>query len=461
MVEAVAEPRAWRRVRLGLTAARAVVVASAMGLIAATYIKPPTPSPGVLTAPVMRQVLAKTVVIRGTVVTGEAIAVTPASAQGATRLVVTRLFKQPGEQVWPGDVVIEVSGRPLIALPGTSPAYRDLRPGDHGQDVAQLQAALRSLGYPGGDPSATFGPGTKAAITQLYRRLGYAVPTTGGLDDVDDLPALQAAAQAVTDAQRSVDMDARRVADAQAALAAAQSASPRVPSEVVQATRALAAAETRLGDTAQKLASAQRAQRLLIAATGAEMPLSEFVFLPTFPAVLDSVNGHVGSTVSAPLLTIDTGPIVVSAVVGHGDVHIVKAGQNVTLAAEQIGRQARGLLAAVGPYRPAVQNPSSLDTPLPAGHLITVTPTPALSATWLGLNVRVTITVASTPGRVLVVPMAALTDTQDGSASVVVVTPDGAQSAVPVIAGLDAGGLVEVTPAAGARLQPGDRVVIA
>lgn len=461
-------PQAIPRQRVYLTIASVAALVAAGSLIAITFVKIPArwaadrerSQAGVLTAPVVSQVLTKTVVVRGTVVAADAIAVTPARAEGATPPVVTRLLKRPGDQVGPGDVVIEVSGRPLIALSGAVPAHRDLRPGDQGPDVAALQAALRSLGYPGGDPSATFGPGTKAAVTALYRRLGYAVPTTGGLGEAGDLPALQAAARAVTRAQRSVDSGQQRVADAQAALAAAQSASPVVPSAVAEATSARAAAETALGHAAEDLTAALRAQRFLVATTGAEMPLSEFVFLPAFPAVLGSLNGRVGSTVSAPLLTIDTGPLVVSAVLGHGEHDLVKVEQDVALAAEQINQRTRGKLAAIGPYRPATQNPSSLDSPLPVGYPITVTPTPAFSAAWLGLNVRVTITAVSTPGPVLVVPVAALSATHNGTTSVTVMTANGTRTAVPVTAGLDVSGLVEVTPAAGARLQPGDQVVI-
>jgi HlyD family secretion protein len=451
-----------RRQRIVLIIASATALVWGASVIATMFGETPSrsaadrrsPSAGVLTAPVMSQVLTRTVVVRGTVVTARTVAVTPAGAPGAPRLVVTRLGRRPGDQIRSGDVVIEVSGRPLIALPGAMPAHRDLRPGDTGEDVAQLQAALRSLGYPGGDPSGTFGSGTKAAVAALYRGLGYPVPTTGGLADVD------AAAQAVTGGQRAIDLGRQRVAQAQVALAAAQTASPPVPSAIERATQALARATADLGDAAEHLANAQRTLRLLVARTGAEMPLSEFVFLPTLPAVLGSVNGRVGSTVSTPLVTIDTGPLVVSAVLGPGDHGLVKTGQDVTVAAEQIDQQARGRLAAIGSYRPATQNPSSLDAPLPAGYPITVTPANALPATWLGLNVRVTITAAATSGRVLVVPVAALSATRDGATSVSVLNPDSTRTAVPVTAGLDANGLVEVLPAAGARLRPGDRVVI-
>ncbi|MGE5829497.1 MAG: peptidoglycan-binding domain-containing protein, partial [Micromonosporaceae bacterium] len=267
------------RSRRVLLAIAGVAVLASGSLIAAAVVRSPAQSqpPSALTAPVLRKVLTRTVVIRGTVVAASVVAVTAVRAPGAPPPVVTRLVKGPGDAIEPGDVVIEVSGRPLIALPGVVPARRDLRPGDSGADVAQLQAALRQLGYPGGDPSASFGPGTKAAITQLYRRLGYAVPTTGGRDDLGDLPALRAAAQAVSQARQFLARGEQRVAAAQADLTEAQSAHPRDPTAVDHANAALAVAATDLRVAADSLARAQQAQRQAIATTGALMPLSEVV----------------------------------------------------------------------------------------------------------------------------------------------------------------------------------------
>lgn len=74
-------------------------------------------------------------------------------------------------------MIVEVSGRPLVALQGAVPAYRDLVPGDTGADVAQLQRGLAAIGYPaGGDTAGTFGAGTAAAVAAFYTALGYTLP---------------------------------------------------------------------------------------------------------------------------------------------------------------------------------------------------------------------------------------------------------------------------------------------
>ena len=72
-----------------------------------------------------------------------------------------------------GELLAEVSGRPVLVFPGRFQAYRDLTAGDSGPDVLQLQAALRSAGFPIEDRAGQLGPATARAIRQVYRRAGY------------------------------------------------------------------------------------------------------------------------------------------------------------------------------------------------------------------------------------------------------------------------------------------------
>jgi peptidoglycan hydrolase-like protein with peptidoglycan-binding domain len=91
--------------------------------------------------------------------------------------IVTKIILPPGSFVQPGNVIIEVAGRPFFVFPGTVPAYRDLAPGESGSDVAQLQAGLQEIGYStGGDTGGTYGPGTAAAVAAYYHAIGYQVP---------------------------------------------------------------------------------------------------------------------------------------------------------------------------------------------------------------------------------------------------------------------------------------------
>lgn len=48
-----------------------------------------------------------------------------------------------------------------------------------GPDVAQLQVALRSLGYQIPESEGAFGPATKEAVTALYKDRGYSATRVG------------------------------------------------------------------------------------------------------------------------------------------------------------------------------------------------------------------------------------------------------------------------------------------
>jgi hypothetical protein len=87
----------------------------------------------------------------------------------------------------------------------------------------------------------------------------------------------------------------------------------------------------------------------------------------------------------------------------------------------------------------------------------------ALTASQLALlrdaNVRVTIPVKSTGGKVLAVPVAALSSGADGGSRVEVLR-NGKTELVPVTVGLSADGYAQVTPVGDAGLSEGDQVVV-
>ncbi|WP_371163776.1 peptidoglycan-binding domain-containing protein [Buchananella felis] len=90
--------------------------------------------------------------------------------------VITAQGTGAGQQLQAGSVVTWVNDRPLIALPGAFPFYRDMAEGDEGEDVRQLQRALQALGY---DISAEgeFGPYTAACVKDMYQQRGSAAVT--------------------------------------------------------------------------------------------------------------------------------------------------------------------------------------------------------------------------------------------------------------------------------------------
>lgn len=97
-----------------------------------------------------------------------------------------------GDKVDCGDVLYRVDDEPVLLLCGAVPAYRDLRRGDIGDDVRQLNQNLHDLGYGAGidvDPQdKAFTWRTAKALKVLQNKL--ALDATGALrlDEVVFLP---------------------------------------------------------------------------------------------------------------------------------------------------------------------------------------------------------------------------------------------------------------------------------
>lgn len=93
---------------------------------------------------------------------------------GAMQPLITWL-PEPGATLDAGQVLYEVSGRPVFAVAGTTPMYRDLMMGATGRDVDQLEAMLIAVGLPL-RADGTLGDDDLGAIATLYERSGYAPP---------------------------------------------------------------------------------------------------------------------------------------------------------------------------------------------------------------------------------------------------------------------------------------------
>ncbi|MGC5032921.1 hypothetical protein [Micromonospora sp. DT229] len=91
-----------------------------------------------------------------------------------SRQVITKVPVKTGQSVRSGQVVAEVSGRPVIVLSGRFPAYRDIGDGDEGPDVRQMQEALR-VRY-GTPVTGRLDSRTVADLRGLYRSIGYPAP---------------------------------------------------------------------------------------------------------------------------------------------------------------------------------------------------------------------------------------------------------------------------------------------
>ncbi|WP_237296799.1 peptidoglycan-binding protein [Streptomyces sp. 3211] len=325
------------------------------------------------------------------------------SGPDTTRPIVTKVKVKPGDVVKPGSVLVEVAGRPVLALSGSLPAYRNLTSGAVGEDVVQVQQALAALGHRrGSDASGTFGPGTQEAVRSLYQAVGY-VPATGAAGKTGPV-------------------------------AKPESGKP--------------------GETGDKPVSPGT---LATAPAGVMLPASEVAFVSDGPVRVESVDAVVGATAGEKLLTLTAGALVVDGALESYQKDTVRPGQKVEVFADTTGGRAIGTVTSVA-VAPAPATKDAAPAAAPA-YAVKIKPDTPLPADFAGQNVRLTISAAASAGEVLVVPVSAISSGADGRTTLTVVASGGRQTRVEIRTGMTGDGHVEVTPVAGA-LSPGDRVVI-
>ncbi|MQS13069.1 peptidoglycan-binding protein [Streptomyces kaniharaensis] len=479
-----------RRALLGVALGAGLVAVGGVG--AATLVKSPAeraaqtapPPNSLLTAPVVSQVLTPSIAVRAVVYPPAQYNVVPAAASTeVTGLFVSKLGVKQGDTIAAGELLAEVSGQPLFALPGPVPAYRDLKPGSTGPDVAELQDALAGLGHGSGDDDkGAYGPGTAAAVSDFYRGLGYPVPTTGATTQ-----------QAVDTAQKAVDADRQTVDSLTAQKKAGAAAPPQTPPPSQQAQQSQ---QPQTGDLDQQLANArkqlaadQAALGKARAVNGPMVPAAHVLFLPALPATVTAVNGAVGSPVSGTLLSLTSGGLAVTGQLTPAQAAGVKPGMTVELLAEDTNTTIPGTVAELGapttappagkmitlggsaapgagsgPAQPGAAGPAAgVPNNQPGGQSyvpVTIVPDTPLSAAMNGKNVRLTVLKAKAGAPVTAVPIAAISTNAAGRTSVTTVDTAGGRTTVPVTTGVTADGMVAVTPADGARLRAGDQVVV-
>ncbi|MFJ9111110.1 peptidoglycan-binding protein [Streptomyces sp. NPDC102283] len=440
-------PALARRRRVLIAVVVGALVTGGAGFGLSTVVRSPSqaaaeagaPERDVLTADVEHRVLRSSLVVRGEVAAERTLAVSAAvsAAEGAEPLV-TKAPLRAGDRVQAGSVLVEISGRPVFALPGPLPAYRDLKPGSRGQDVTQLRGALAGQGFPSAaDPAGEFGAATQTALEAFYRSLGY-----------DPRPVVEDGAAQVESARTAVT-------DAERALQDVRAADPREEKAVVRAE--------------EDLSRAQRALTAALLQAGAMLPASEVVFLDRFPARVESVSARVGDRTSGDVMTISSGSLGVRGALTPSQRNAVTAGQKVRILAEATGEEFAGTTGPVTEPDSSEQQPQGDggtedgDTGEPGGGalaVLNVTPDQKLDAALVGQEVRLTIEIKASRGKVLVVPFSAVSSAADGSTVVTVLASNGDRRQVRVRPGLEGDGSVQVTPSPRDALTPGDRVVV-
>ncbi|MFE0155485.1 peptidoglycan-binding protein [Nonomuraea sp. NPDC059007] len=199
-----------RKKKLLLVVLAGVVVVAGAGWGVSTRLRSPAdeaalrtpPKPSLVTALVERRKLVSTVVVAGTLEYGSPQPIMLAGVVGGSETLqrATRA-PRPGK-VRDGGTLMEVNGRPVFAFTGKVPMHRTLAPGTKGDDVRQLQRALRVR------VSGVFDPATVAAVTRFYAKKGYAAqqPTIEARQRRDELRrAVQTAQEVLADQRKALE----------------------------------------------------------------------------------------------------------------------------------------------------------------------------------------------------------------------------------------------------------------
>ena len=472
------------RRRILVVIAVVAVVATGLGLVAGRELTSPAdaaartaaPQASRITVPVEQRALSSRVVGRGDASFDGAVGVTIETGELQVRPVVTGRVPKVGATVTEGRPLLEIAGRPVLALAGVLPMYRTLRPGLRGPDVRQLEQVLDRLGYEPGAVDDLYTADTSAAVARLYEAAGYEPPAADeqlgqaaeqaeqqvgqAQDGVRSArAALNRAGQGPTRVQRiqadnAVKEAARGLAEARRSGNAAAVARAQEQLRLAAAERAelLAAKDT----SAEQSALAQALQKLTDAradlsearlAAGVPLPAAEVFYVKTLPRRVDDVNVARGSLAAGTVMSVSGASLVVTIQVDAETKQLLRTGM---AASFDLG-DGEAIAATV---RRITRNQSQYDVVLAPRRL-----TPRQLELIRNANVRVTIPVRSTRGKVLAVPVAALSAGSAGESRVEVVRGDGRVELVTVRVGLSADGYAEIRPAGG-KLAAGDQVVV-
>src|SRR6266545_400730 len=212
---------------------------------AAARTAPPTPSP--ILVPVEERILTSNIITRGTARFGlpQSISLAPSPLKSEAGVITT--LPARSDQLKEGDVLLTASGRPVFLLQGDTPAYRDLVSGLTGEDVRQLEVALKRLKFDPGPVDGVYDEKTSVAVADFYSSAGYA-SFTSTEEQLADLRSLEnELAMAVNDKAAAEDI----LALAPLAVKAAQA---QRASEVASTSGSAQAAAQLNGDIAIKTA---------------------------------------------------------------------------------------------------------------------------------------------------------------------------------------------------------------
>ena len=184
-----------QRIRSALLLAGLPILSAALMWAAMSYINRPDSAgaaalvPSVISEEVQEQELESVVTSRGDVVEADAVDIRPSGEVGYLEgeAVYTGSVAKVGSRVTNGTVLVEISGRPVFAIEGSTPMYRSLTLGAVGDDVKQLERALSKMGHFRGSPDRAFDKATARAVVALYSSAGHEAVKADAISDSGEM----------------------------------------------------------------------------------------------------------------------------------------------------------------------------------------------------------------------------------------------------------------------------------
>ncbi|MFI5710220.1 peptidoglycan-binding protein [Kribbella sp. NPDC051620] len=428
-----ASPKSRRRVLVGVSAV--ATLSLGVGVAAGSRLMSPedaaaktaAPKASQITVPVELKALSSKVVGRGDTSFDGAVNIRVETSGLQTPAVVTGKVPKVGSTLQAGKALLEIAGRPVIGLPGVLPMYRALAPGSKGPDVLQLEQTLEKLGFDPGKVDTLYTADTSHAVEKLYEAAGYDAPEPD-----------EQLKQAVDAADKTVDAMKNALRQAKLALKQAKAGPGKADTTVQQGA---------VDDAEENLADAVEAKNEAEFKAGTPVPVSEIVYVKSLPRRVDEVKVERGGTVNGVVMSASGASLVVSVKVDAETKERLKAGMPASfdIGDGTIIKATIVRITGSGDEYSVVISPKSL--------------TAAQLNRLRDANVKVTIPLKSTNGKVLTVPLAALSAGSDGSSRVEVLR-DGKVELVPVKVGLSADGFAQVSATGDAKLAEGDQVVV-
>lgn len=134
------------------------------------------------------------------------------TGQNTAAGTVTSVEVASGDQVTAGQIVYTVDLAPVVVAQGSVPMFRDIRMGDSGADVVQMQSLLASQGYLAEPFEAEVGPMTREAARAWQSEIG--APVENAADEAEaDAPEDSSTPSDSTDQDDGGDSNAEEASD--------------------------------------------------------------------------------------------------------------------------------------------------------------------------------------------------------------------------------------------------------